>query len=154
MTGVLSGIASGIAGTTRLIFGAMATAIFSNILNNEYTKILPSYVSSAALPLGYPAANMTKLAGAAKVGSAAAFKAVPGITPAIQAAAVKANKLAYLKGSQLVFYVAVAFGVIACVASLFTVSIDRRKYTKNTMAVLETEQRVVSDKEKEVGGTA
>ena len=142
-----SGIASGLAGTTRLLFGAMATAIFSNILNAEYAKALPNYVSRAAAPLGFPAANMTKLATAAKAGTAAAYKAVPGLTPVLQVAAVRANKLAYLKGAQLVFFVAVGFGIVACIASLFTVSIDRRKYTKNTMAVLENENRKLSDKE-------
>lgn len=130
-----------------MIFGAMATAIFSNLLNNEYTKILPGRIAAVAAPLGFPAANMTKLISAAKVGSAAAYKAVPGLTPAIQTTVIRANKLAYLKASQLVFFVAVAFGIIATIAAFFTVSIDRRKYTKNTMAVQETERRRISEKE-------
>jgi len=130
-----------------LLFGAIATAIFSNTLNSEYVKQLPNYISRGATPLGFPAANMTKLATAVKAGTAAAYKAVPGLTPALQVAAVRANKLAYLKGAQLVLFVAVGFGIIACVAALFTVSIDRRKYTKNTMAVLENENRKLGDKE-------
>jgi hypothetical protein len=68
----------------------------------------------------------------------------------IQAAAVRANRLAYLKGSQLVFFVALAFGAIASVAALFTVSIDRRKYTRNTMAVQETEHNHRAAKTAEV----
>jgi len=90
---------------------------------------------------------MTKLTTAAKAGTAAAYNAVPGLTPVLRAAAVRANKLSYLKGAQLVFFVAVGFGAIACIAALFTVSIDRRKYTKSTMAVLENENRKISDKE-------
>jgi len=104
-------------------------------------------VSRAATPLGYPATNMTKLATAARAGTAAAYQAVPGLTPVIRVAAVRANKLAYLNGARLVFYVAVGFGIVACIAAVFTVSIDRRKYTKNTMAVLENENRKISEKE-------
>jgi len=84
---------------------------------------------------------------AAKSGSAAAFKAVPGITPQIQEAAVLANKMAYLEGTHLVFLVAIAFGGIGIIACWFTESIDERKYTKKTVAVMETERKAMQQKD-------
>lgn len=136
------GISAGLAGTTRLLFGAIATAVFSNIPNSQYGKELSGYVSNAVTPLGFSSENLGKLTAAAQAGTAAAYKAVPGITPIIQTDATKANYNAYLKGSQVVFYVALALGFIASVAAFFTVSIDPRKYTRNTFAVQETEYKV------------
>lgn len=129
------------AGTTRLIFGAVATAIFSNVTNNKYDSALLAQVTNSVSTLNFPSANLAKLAAAAKLGTTAAYNAVPGITPAIMAAATRANKLAYLEGTHLTFLVAMGFGFIACIAALFTVSIDTRKYTNKTMAVVEEDHK-------------
>lgn len=124
----------------------MATAIFSNVLNNKYAAELPGQVSKSVSGLNFPAANLAKLSAAAKLNTAKAYEAVPGITPVIRAAATRANKLAYLEGAHLVFLVAMAFGFVACIAAFFTVSIDKRKYTNKTMAVLEQDHKMLEDK--------
>ncbi|KAH6670783.1 fungal trichothecene efflux pump [Halenospora varia] len=143
------GVASGLAGTTRLLFGAVATAIFSNITNNKYASSLPSQVSRAVTPLGFPSSSLSKLAVAAKLNTAKAYSSVPGVTPAIKAAATHANKLAYLEGTHLSFLVAMAFGFVACVAAYFTVSIDKRKFTKKTMAVVEKDRGRLEERKRE-----
>lgn len=116
------------------------------MLNNRYATVLPASVAKSVSGLNFPTANLSALVKAAKLNTAAAFKAVPGITPAVQTAAVHAKKLAYLKGSKLVFFIAVGFGCVACVAAAFTISIDKRKYTSHTVAVLENEHRANQDK--------
>jgi cytochrome c biogenesis protein CcdA len=85
------------------------------------------------------------------LGSAKAYAAVPSITPVIQAAATRANKLAYVKGAHLVFLVAMGLGFVACIAAFFTESIDERKYTNKTMAVIEQDHKKLEEKQRAGG---
>jgi hypothetical protein len=126
--------------------GAIATAIFSNVTNNKYASVLTSHVAANVADLNFPAANLAKLAAAAKLGTAAAYKAVPGITPQLEVAAVLANKQAYLQGAHLAFEVALAFGLIATIAALFIPDIDARKYTNKTVAVQEADMKAIQEK--------
>ncbi|KAF2496742.1 MFS general substrate transporter [Lophium mytilinum] len=135
------GVACGIAGTARLLMGATATAIYSSILSNEYSEKLPGEVTNAVKNLGFPPANIPKLIAAAKLGTAKAYAAVPGITPAIEGAIALANKEAYLQAFHVVFLASLAFGCIGVVAAFFTESVDTRKYTKRTFAVVENEHK-------------
>jgi hypothetical protein len=141
-----SGTAAGLAGTTRLLFGAVATAIFSNVTNGKYATTLPAKVRANVAKFNLPPASLAKLILAAKLNTAAAYKAVPGITPQIKAASVLANKQAYLTGAHLSYEVALAFGLCGCIAAMFIPSIDTRKYTKNTVALQEADRRVLEEK--------
>jgi hypothetical protein len=140
-----SGTAAGLAGTARLLFGAVAVAIFSNVTNNKYATSLPAQVTAAVSGLNLPAATLKKLIAATKVGTAAAYKAVPGITPQIQAAAVLGNKRAYLQGAHMSYQVALAFGLLGCIAAVFVKTIDSRKYTKNTVALQEADRKALQE---------
>ncbi|ORY01051.1 fungal trichothecene efflux pump [Clohesyomyces aquaticus] len=140
------GTAAGLAGTSRLLAGAVATAIFSNVTNNKYTKTLPSSVLSNVSRFNLPATTLTKLIAAARLNTAAAYKAVPGITPAIQAAAVLGNKEAYLTGAHLSYQVALAFGLCGVVAAFFLSSVDERKYTMRTVAVQQADRKALEEK--------
>ena len=136
------GTAAGIAGTSRLMCGAIAIAIFSNVTNNKYADALGPAVLRNIEGLGFDTSNLTRLATAARAGTAAAYAAVPGLTPAVRAAAVQANKEAYLEGARLSYQVALAFGLVGCIAALFIPSIDTRKYTKRTVALLSCSRRI------------
>jgi len=144
------GTAAGIAGTSRLIFGAVAIAIFSNITNNKYGQTLGSQVAANVQGLGFDPTNIARLAAAARLNTAAAFAAVPGITPAVQAAAVLANRQAYLGGAHQSYQVALAFGLCGCIAAFFIPSVDRRKYTKKTVAIQEADRKAIETKKLEV----
>ncbi|KAF2195147.1 MFS general substrate transporter [Zopfia rhizophila CBS 207.26] len=140
------GTAAGLAGTSRLLAGAVATAIFSNVTNNKYTEVLPGRVRANVKRFNLSADTLKKLIPAARVGSAAAYKAVPGITPAIQAAAALGNKQAYLIGAHLSYQVALAFGVCGVIAAFFIPSVDKRKYTKKTVAVQQADRKALEEK--------
>jgi hypothetical protein len=107
-------------------------------------------VRNAVESYNFPEGNIAKLAAAAKLGTAAAFKAVPGITPQIQAAAVLGNRRAYLDGAHLSYQVALAFGLCGCIAALFIPSIDRRKYTDKTVALQEADRKAIYEKKGEL----
>jgi hypothetical protein len=116
------------------------------VTNNKYANTLPNQIRSAVARYNLPAASLAKLIPAAKLGTAAAFKAVPGITPAIQAAASYANKEAYLAGAHLSYQVALAFGLLGVIAALFIPSVDTRKYTDKTVAVQHADRKLLEEK--------
>lgn len=116
--------------------------------NNKYGATLVTTVSNnvAALNSNFPSTGLAKLIAAANLGTPAAYAAVPGITPAIQAAAMLGKKQAYLTGAHLSYQVALAFGLCGCIAALFIPSIDERKYTKNTVALQEADRKALEEK--------
>lgn len=140
------GTAAGLAGTSRLLAGAIATAIFSNVTNNKYGNALPSAILNNVQSFNLPTATLSKLIVAAKANTAAAYQTVPDITPAIRAAATLANKQAYLEGAHLSYQVALAFGLLGVICAFFIPSIDERKYTDRTVAVQSKDRKVLAEK--------
>ncbi|USP80017.1 hypothetical protein yc1106_07291 [Curvularia clavata] len=140
------GTAAGLAGTSRLLAGAIATAIFGNVTNNKYREILAERIRSNLAPFDLPSTTILQLISAARANSASAYAAIPNITPAIQAAASLGNKQAYLEGAHLSYLVALAFGLLGVVAAFFIPSVDRRKYTSKTVAVQKSDRRGLQDR--------
>ena len=114
------GIAVGLAGTFRLLGGAIATAIYSAVLSGRFASTLPAYVRQAAEDSGFPMENLPALLKATATNTAAAYKKVPGITQAVISAAGLAYKLAYVQAFRLVFLIAIGFGGAAIVAAFCT----------------------------------
>lgn len=140
------GTAAGLAGTSRLLAGAVATAIFSNVTNNKYAATLPIAVGRNLAPFNLSLAITTRLVAAARANTAAAYAAIPGITPAIRAAASLGNKQAYLEGAHLSYLVALGFGLCGVIAAFFIPSVDKRKYTDRTVAVQKHDRKVIEEK--------
>jgi hypothetical protein len=139
------GASTGLAGTSRLLAGSIALAIFSSTTTNKYRAQLPSRVKAAATASNF-SGNLTRLITAAGANTAAGYKAVPGINPQVQAAATLANKEAYLDGAHLSYQVALAFGLCGCIAALFIPTIDRRKYTSRTVALQDKDRIAIETK--------
>ena len=143
-----SGIAVGLASTSRLLGGAIATAIYTAILNNKYASTVGVKISQQVT--GFPA--MPALITAAKLNTAAAYAKVPGITPAIITRAGLAAKLAWVDSFKLVWYVALGFGALSIMAACCTKSIDPSMMNNNRAVVLENEKKPETDLEKKVAG--
>ncbi|OAG42658.1 hypothetical protein AYO21_03243 [Fonsecaea monophora] len=120
------GVGGGVFGSVRTLGGVLATAIFSSILTNKLTDYTKDMVVPAALNAGLPTTSLTQFLTALASGSASAISAVPGVTPSIIASAVTANKAAYAKAFQMVFYSSIPFGVLAVVAACFGPKIEDR----------------------------
>ncbi|PSN64768.1 MFS general substrate transporter [Corynespora cassiicola Philippines] len=148
------GTAAGLAGTSRLLAGAVATAIFSNVTNNRYASTLPSRVLDNLSGFSLPQSMLTQLIAAARLNTAAAYNAISGVTPEIRAAATLGNKQAYLEGAHLSYQVALAFGLCGVIAALFIPSVDERKYTRKTVAIQQQDRRALEEKKRgeEAGG--
>ncbi|CAK7202974.1 hypothetical protein SEUCBS139899_005701 [Sporothrix eucalyptigena] len=133
------GVAAGLIGTFRLLGGAIATAIYSAILNNKFSAVIGPNIDAVAEQYGLPSSSWAALVTAATANTAKAYAAVPGITDAIQAAAVDAYKQSYVESFRLVYLVAIAFGAVAVTAALFTRNTDSRRKNADRAVYLMTE---------------
>ncbi|KAJ9669756.1 hypothetical protein H2201_000141 [Coniosporium apollinis] len=135
------GIAVGLAGTFRLMGGAIATAIYTAIVNNGFAEHLPGEVLSAVSGLDFPSSNMAALLKAAAVNTAAAYKTVPGISTTVIAATQLAVKKAYVSAFSTTYLAAIAFGCLATVAAFFTRDIDPKMKSSSKAVMLENEKK-------------
>ncbi|ETS79622.1 hypothetical protein PFICI_09475 [Pestalotiopsis fici W106-1] len=136
------GIAVGLAGTFRLLGGAIATAIYSAILSSKFSEVIPGKMIDAISDSGatYSDSLLQALVKAASTNTAAAYKAVQGSTPALQAAAALATKLAYVDAFSLVYLIAIAFGAVATAATFLTVNTDMKLKTMQRAVYLRGER--------------
>lgn len=114
--------------------------------NGRYATSLPVRVLEEISGLGFNEENLAALLTAARLNTPAAYAAVPGITAEVQAAATRGNQLAYLDGAHLSYMIAMAFGIVGCIAAFWIPSIDRRKYTKKTVALQEQDRKILQEK--------
>lgn len=114
-------IATATAATTcsRAIAAAVFTAIFSAAFGARLEKYIPEYVSKAALQAGLPKSSLEAFIKALSSDNSAALKSISGVNLEIINSGVSALKQAYADGLRVVFIIAVPFGVLACIASLF-----------------------------------
>lgn len=130
------GLASGLIGTFRSAGGSVGNAVFNTILNSVANDQVPKRISAAAISHGYDPKNMALLIPAAinnADGVPNAFKGVPGVTPALQVAVLKAFREAYAVAFRRVFWATIPFGVIAVICACFIE--DPSKYLTNHTAV-------------------
>lgn len=141
-----SGVTQGLLCTFRLIGGAIATAIYTAIEYSRYDSVIVGKVQAAATSSGFTG-SFPDLLNATATNTLAAYENVPKINDhvitTVQAAVKEANAEAF----QLVYEVAVAFGVVAILVSLTTRSIDVKKKSNERTAALENEhEQVVLEK--------
>jgi hypothetical protein len=113
------GAALGALGSIRSGGASVATAIYTTILSNKLGKLVPEYVTPAALNAGLPSSSLTDLFTNLSAGTLAK---VPGITPNIIDAVVAADASAAAKSFQYVWYAVIAFGILALLASCLTIN--------------------------------
>ena len=133
------GVAVGLISTFRLIGGAIATAIYTSIQSSKFTSILPGYVSSAASSSDFTG-SISELLRAARINTASAYRAVEGINNQTIAATQVAVKDAHVQAYQLIYLVAIAFGVVAIAASASVADIKESQRSSNVAARLEDDK--------------
>ena len=124
-------------GTSRLIGGAIATAIYTAIQANQYGDLIIPKVTAAAASAGF-SGSISSLVKATANGTVAAYESVGATTPviaAVQAAVKETNAESF----QLVYKVAVAFGGLAVLIATTTKSIDVKKKSDERAVQLENE---------------
>jgi hypothetical protein len=130
------GLALGLLGCVRSSIASVATAVFVSVLDNKLEVNIPKYVIPAATKAGLPETSAADLLTALTTG---VFTTVEGITPAIIAAASTANQVAYTESFKIVYFAALAFGIVGIFAALntqnseqfFTEDISRKLHGKD-----------------------
>ncbi|KAJ9614616.1 hypothetical protein H2200_002753 [Cladophialophora chaetospira] len=120
------GVSTGLLNSVRSTGGAIAIAIYSSLIHSKATHNLVPDVASAAVKAGLPSASIESFIVALTSGSASALEAVRGITPAIIAAGVDAEKSVYAGAFKLVFEVSMVFGGLACIGASCIRSVDHK----------------------------
>ena len=134
------GVAIGAMSTFRLLGGAVATAIYTSIVNNRFADQLPGQIRSQLAGTGFDMGDIQSLMKAATVGTDAAYAKVPGITHQIIAATQWAIKLAYAEAFKVVYYTALGFAVLAIISALLVSNTDPSKQTMERAVFLENEK--------------
>ncbi len=132
-----SGVSQGVLGTSRLIGGAIATAVYTAIQTNRYTDLLAPNVAAAAEAHGFNG-SMASLVAATANGTAAAYEAA-GATVPVMTEVIAAVKESYAESFQLVYKVAVAFGGLAVLVATTCKNIDVEKKSNERAVRLENE---------------
>ena len=115
------GLVIGSIGSFRSVGGALAQAVYITILTNKLTTEIPSHVVAAALAAGLPTTSLPALFEALTAGTAAAFKAVPGINLQVIGAVEAAEVQAYVQSFKYVYYACLAFGCLGFVTAFFII---------------------------------
>lgn len=99
-------------------------SVFTTVLANRLATTIPAQVPPALTNAGLPASSVADFMTALTAGTVSAFSAVQGLTPAIQAAGIRAYKEANSDAFRTVFLVTLAFSGTGMLISLFYPDID------------------------------
>lgn len=126
--------------TFRLLGGAVATAVYSSIVDNQFADELPAQLRSTIAGTGFDTSNFLALVEAAMTNTAAAYKAVPGVSEQVITASQWAVKLAYVQAFKIVYYTALGFALLAIGSALLVSNTDPAKKTMDKAVFLENEK--------------
>lgn len=133
------GVSVGVAGSVRSGLSTIASTIYVVILTNRLNKTVPAAVGPAVIAAGLPESSVVDLLGALAIGTADAFKAVPGLTLEIQSVAVTAYKNGSTAAYSTVFLASLAFTGTGILLSLLIPDVKSRM-TDQVAATLHRKQ--------------
>ena len=99
-------------------------SVYTVILSNRLATTILSLVPPALLSSGLPATSVPSFLNALTLGTPAAWSAVNGLTPAIQAAGVRAYQEASASAYKTVFLSTIAFCGVGIVCSFWAPNVD------------------------------
>lgn len=111
--------ATAITTSARAVSIAVFTPIYSAVLNQGLTKEIPKQVGEAALNAGLPSSSLPAFIAALSSGDTAALGEISGVTSSIITVGAAALKQAYADSIRVIYYIALPFGILACILCLF-----------------------------------
>lgn len=123
------GLALGLIGTFRFLGSAIGTTVFSTILNNKAASSIISEITSAVVPLGYPASKVSALVEAITAGKTSSL----GLSSTVLQPALQAYKQGWSDAFRMTWLITIPFGVVACCLAVFVA--DPSPYFTNHTAV-------------------
>lgn len=111
--------ATAVTTSARAVGATVFTAIFSTAFSSRLGVKLPADIGSAVIKAGLAADHVPALIGALTTEDTGALSAIPGVTSTIIDTAMISMKQAYADSLRIVYFIAVPFGVVACLACFF-----------------------------------
>ncbi|KAF2502483.1 MFS general substrate transporter [Lophium mytilinum] len=145
------GTATGVAGSARSFISTICSTVYTVVLTNRLAETRPAKVPSALLAAGLPSTSIVAFFAAITAGTPAAWAAVPGLTPAIQAAGVRAYQDASSSAYSTVFLTTIAFSGIGVICSFFAPNVDHL-LTKDVAVTLHERGTEMIVKDRATGG--
>jgi MFS family permease len=147
------GVAGGLSGTIRSFGSVIATAVYTATLTNRLSTTIPHYVVPAAVNAGLPVDSVDSLIIGLQGKGLLTPSAVPGLTPAINATAAAAFRVANSEAYKTVFLVSFAFSGLGMILCWFVTDNDKSMeeyvaghvHKKADEAILETQDIVARD---------
>lgn len=107
----------------RTVGGSVGTAIYSNIFGTKLKRNLPKYVATYAVEAGLPLSSVATfvelfLLAPQNLTSPVAPTEVPGLNAAVIHGATVGVRWAYAESLKYVWYTALPFGILSCIACL------------------------------------
>lgn len=143
-----SGFAVSLAGTFKLLGGAVATAIYTAILNTKFDATLPPLMTTAIINSGvsFSETLLSDLEAAAQLNTVQAYTSVDGVSSALAIAAKEAMTKAYEQSFRLVYLCTIGFGCLALLAAASIKETDRAKWNNDRAVILKNEKREGTNK--------
>jgi Na+-driven multidrug efflux pump len=101
-----------------------SNSIYTVVLSNRLASTIPAYVPPALASAGLPTSSIASFISALTLGTSAAWSAVEGLTPEIQAVGVRAYQDANAAAYKTVFLSTIAFCGVGIVLCFFAPNID------------------------------
>lgn len=111
--------ATAVTTSSRAVAATVFTAVYAAAFRGRLGTKLPAYIAAAAQEAGLPPSSLEAFVGAFATNNKPALAKIAGVTPDILTAAVAALKQAFADSLRVVYFIAVPFGVVACILCLF-----------------------------------
>lgn len=102
------GLAAGLSGCIRAIFGTVSAAIYSAVLRSRLNQTIPARVPAAVIDAGLPETSVPQFIQSLSLGGLG-LDNVPGINQAIIEAGTYAYRVANVEAYRTVFFASLAF---------------------------------------------
>jgi hypothetical protein len=119
------GLVTGVLGAIRIGISAIATSMYSSILNIESAKYIPQHATPAALGAGLPESSLPAIFAGITLGD---FSAVPEMTTDIIMVVGDAVKQACSLAFRTVFLRTLPFGAMLLIATALSTNEVARKH--------------------------
>lgn len=112
--------ATAVTTSARAVGASVFTAaIFSAAYSSKLNVKLPADIGSAVTKADLPADEVSAFISAMTTHNSAALSEIPGVNFTILSAATEAMRQSYADSLHIVYYIAIPFGVVACLACFF-----------------------------------
>ncbi|CAI6094694.1 unnamed protein product [Clonostachys chloroleuca] len=111
--------ATAVTTSARAVGATVFTSVFSAAYSSEIQVKLYAKIAEAATKVGLAADHVPAFVSAFTAQDRGALSAIPGVNSTVVEAAASAMSQAYAESLHVVYYIAISFGAVACLACYF-----------------------------------